>query len=300
MKYTKPPLTFEKQADLLLERGMEGDRRQIIERLSVVNYYRLSGYWHPFRESADCDAFKPGTCFENIWRRYTFDRRLRLIVMDAVERIEVAVRTQLAYHHSHLDGNPFSFVENPSHLPELTSEDRARFLEDLKRDAQNSKETFAEHFRKKYGDSHSYMPVWMSCEVMTFGGMLTFYRGSSVEIQKKISYFFSVTEEVFNSWLLTLNVIRNICAHHGRLWNRELGVKPKIPRKDPRWHQPVEVTNHRIFSVLSICKFCLDKIAPQSQWPTRLKQMLSDYPEIPLGNMGFPTEWQNSPIWKEP
>ncbi len=91
MKYAKPPLTLEQQAELLLSRGMRGDRATMIDRLAVVNYYRLSGYWHPFRNSGD-DTFRPNTTFTNVWQRYAFDRRLRLLVIDAIERIEVAVR----------------------------------------------------------------------------------------------------------------------------------------------------------------------------------------------------------------
>ena len=75
---------------------------------------------------------------------------------------------------------------------------------------------------------------------------------------------------MLKSWLLALNTVRNICAHHSRLWNRELGTKPKIPAKDMAW-QVVLVKNDRIFGILTICKFCLDRIAPQSGWPDRLR-----------------------------
>jgi abortive infection bacteriophage resistance protein len=105
MQYAKPPLTIERQAGLLIERGMSGDRELMINRLSVVNYFRLSGYWHTFK-SAD-GRFVPGTSFEEVWNRYVFDRRLRLLAIDAIERIEVAVRARLAYEHAHAYG-PFS------------------------------------------------------------------------------------------------------------------------------------------------------------------------------------------------
>ena len=100
MEYKKSPLTFEQQADLLISRGLQADRAQLISSLKSVNYYRLTGYLYPFR-MAD-DTFKPGTTLEMVWRRYSFDRRLRVLVMDAIERVEVAVRTQLVYHFSNL------------------------------------------------------------------------------------------------------------------------------------------------------------------------------------------------------
>jgi abortive infection bacteriophage resistance protein len=95
-------------------------------RVSAVNYYRLSGYWYPFRNPDD--TFKAGTTFEAVWRRYVFDRRLRLLVMDAVERLEVAVRSQLAYHHAHQHG-PFAYASEIASLPKLRPSEYQEFVE---------------------------------------------------------------------------------------------------------------------------------------------------------------------------
>ncbi len=84
MRYDKPPLSFEEQADHLIQRGLVVDKSLFVDRLKNVNYYRLSGYLYPYRQADD--TFKPGTTFERVWRHYTFDRRLRLIVMDAIGR----------------------------------------------------------------------------------------------------------------------------------------------------------------------------------------------------------------------
>ena len=91
--YTKPPLTYIEQANLLLSRGLIADKNDLIKKLKAVSYYRLSGYWHPFRNPND--TFKPGTTLEEIWKRYTFDRQLRLLVIDAIERVEVSERKDL-------------------------------------------------------------------------------------------------------------------------------------------------------------------------------------------------------------
>jgi len=299
MKYAKPPLTLEQQADLLLSRGMTGDRAVMVSRLAVVNYYRLSGYWHTFRK-LPAREFQNGTTFEKVWTRYAFDRRLRLLVMDAVERVEIAFRTQLAYQHAHHYGSPFGYADNPAALPGLTTDQRNRFLATLADEMHNSKETFAEHFRQKYGSDHAYMPIWMASEIMTFGHMLTLFHGSAPSIKQAVATPLAVHDNVVNSWLLTLNTIRNICAHHGRLWNRALGTKPMIPRNDAQWHQPIEVANTRIFGVLTLLKYCLDRIAPQSRWAERLRALLKEFPGIPLASMGFPLDWEKCPIWTPP
>ncbi len=304
MTYAKPPLTFDQQADLLIGRGMAGDRALIISRLQSVSYYRLSGYWFPFRNPDPADAacrldtFRAGATFDAVWDRYVFDRRLRLLVMDAVERVEVAVRSQLAYHHAHHHGSPFAYADDPKALPGLRPDQRQRFFDDMAGQLRNSKEMFVEHFRAKYGKHHAYLPVWMAAEVMTFGSMLTFYRGCHPDVRKAVTALLGVHDTVLDSWLLTLNTIRNICAHHGRLWNRELGVRPKIPHKDPDWHSPVKVESSRMFAVLTICRYSLSRIAPQSLWPDRLRDLLTAFPRVPLLSMGFPLDWENCPIWQ--
>jgi abortive infection bacteriophage resistance protein len=305
MKYAKPALSYEQQADQLLDRGMVGDRDLIISRLQAVSYYRLSGYWYPFRlqNASDSnlrdDRFREGTTFEEVWNPYAFDRRLRLLVMDAIERIEVAVRSQLAYHHSHRH-DAFAYATDPASLPSLQSKERReRFLDELDKQYNQSKETFVQHFRKKYCSQHACLPVWMACGVMTFGGMLTFHLGCHPHIRREVSKPYAVHDTVFDSWLLALNTVRNICAHHGRLWNRELGTKPKTPAKDPAWNTPVTVKNDRAFAVLTICKWSLDRIAPQSRWADRLRQLLEQFPRIPLVSMGFPANWRMCPIWAE-
>jgi len=299
MKYTKPPLSFEQQADQLIGRGIAGDRAVLISRLASVNYYRLSGYWFPFRNTDD--TFKDGTTFDAVWDRYVFDRRLRLHVMDAIERIEVAVRSQLAYNHAHEHG-PFGYACHPASMPKLDSRRYNEFLLRIEDETARSKEPFVDHFRRKYGAYHKYLPVWMATEIMTFGSVLSLFRGSSHRIKQTVSSLFGMPGRVFESWLMALNTIRNICAHHGRLWNRELGVKPLIPLANsyPDWHAPVVVQNNRMFGVLTICRYCLSRIAPQSHWADRFRVLLSDFTRIPLKSMGFPIEWERCPIWSAP
>jgi len=159
MKYSKPALTREQQADLLISRGMISDRDHIISQLSAVNYYRLSGCWHTFRLPMSHD-FSPNTTFEKVWTRYVFDRRLRLCVMDALERLEVYFRGQLAYHFAHEFNCPFAYADDPAALPNLRSDRRNHFLRMLADDLSSSKEVFVEHFRSQYGHDHPYFFIY--------------------------------------------------------------------------------------------------------------------------------------------
>lgn len=296
MRYEKGHLSFEAQADLLISRGLSADRSLLISRLENVNYYRLSGYLYPYRLSDN--TFKPGTTLERVWRHYTFDRRFRLIVMDAIERVEVSVRTRLIYELSAVSG-AFGYAEHKA-LPNLTAAEYARWMEEISKEVNRSRETFVEHFKAKYGDTHACLPLWEAGEIMPFGFTLTMYRGVSEGVKKRIAAYYLIPDEVLSSWLRTLNVIRNICAHHGRLWNRELGVKPFIPRraKYQQWHEPVAIPRNRIFGVLTILRYLLMITAPQSKRESRLLTLLNEYPEISRWSMGFPDNWKESRLWK--
>ena len=296
MNYRKPSLSFEQQADLLISRGLQADKQELIAKLRVVNYYRLSGYWYPFRHPGN-DAFKPNTTLDKIWRRYTFDRQLRLLVMDAIERVEIAVKTNIICHHSHAYG-AFGYTA-PVYLPKLDTDQYSRFMAKIAEATSRSKEAFVGHFKKTYGDTHSLLPLWMVAEIMTFGMMLTLFRGIETKLQQAIAREYSIPDVVFLSWLVAINTIRNVCAHHGRLRDRVLDYTPMIPRanKYPEWHDPVGIPQDRIFGILTILKYMMNIIAPQSGWYGRFKTLLGKYPEIPITSMGMPDNWQQCPIW---
>ncbi|MFW5732080.1 MAG: Abi family protein [Planctomycetota bacterium] len=302
MRYSKPPLTFEQQADQLIERGLCAPRKDLIDRLMTVSYYRLSGYLYPYRKrdpenpKKRLDNFQPGTTLEEVWKHYTFDRRLRMVVLDAIERIEVFTRTRLAYEHAHRYG-PFAYATKPESLPDGTDKGREWFLESARKEAKRSNERFVKHFRVRYGDCHRDLPVWMAVEIMSFGAVLTFFRSCHGDMRRALAKPFEVHDTVFDSWLLALNTVRNVCARHARLWNRQLGTKPKIPGRNPIWSDPVKVKGDRIFGILSICKWSLDRIAPTSAWADRLRSLLDEYPSVSRSSMGFAENWRESGIW---
>ncbi len=299
LKFTKPPLTFEDQVKLLLSRGMNGDPETMEQRLSTINYYRLSGYW--FHRLDGNNRFRPDTHFNDVWLRYVFDRKLRLLLMDAVERIEVTVRTLLSYHFAHAHG-PFAYALDHGTLPGLPAFRRQELLSRIANEVDRSKrEQFVKHFRQKYGGDHKDLPIWMATEVMSFGSVISVLQACSNVVKKKVARSFDVSAPVMVSWLWSLNEVRNICAHHGRLWNRPLGNKPLIPfmKHHPEWHQPGPPDNRRIFCVLTVCAHCLARISPGTTWPHRLRKLLNEYERIPRRNMGFTERWLESPLWKD-
>ncbi len=299
MKYDKPARTFEEQAELLLARGLIAEREQLVRRLKVTSYFRLTGYLYPVRVHGS-DSYQAGTTLDQVWNLYTFDQRLRTLLLDAIEAVEVYVRTQLAYHFAH-DYGAFAY-HDPRHFPNLNREGFTQWQRKLDDQAQRSlrsREEFVVHFFDKYGDEHSRLPIWMLIELMDFGSTLTFFRGVNDEIKKRIAAEVGQPDRVIMSWLLALNTVRNRCAHHSRLWNWELGTPVLIPqpRKFPDWHAP-RLPNHRIGIILTLCRYWLNRISPSNRWSERVLHLFDEFPDPPLALMGLVDQWRDHPLWK--
>lgn len=296
MDYCKPWLSLDEQADLLISRGLMGDRSAISECLRDVGYYRLSGYWYVFKTPDG--SFRPATTIERVWDLYVFDRQLRLITLDAIERVEVFMRSRLAYYLADETG-VFGYLDRPS-LPRLNQEDYLSFLKRCMDCYSRSREPFVDHFRQVYGDSCGMPPYWIMVNVMELGLLLRLYRGASNDVRAKIASELKTIPALLDSWLLALNTVRNICAHHGRLWNRPIGTKPKIPNtiSDKRWHEPYKVEAERIFGMLTILSYLLESIAPNTSWRERLLKHLNGRPSKDMISMGFKEGWQECPFWK--
>lgn len=160
LKYDKPALTVEAQAALLLKRGLIGEAQLIEERLRAVGYYRLSGYWYPFRKQDPkgsgiyASEFDTGSSFTDVWARYAFDRQLRVIVLDAIERIEVAVRSELATRHAARHG-PFAYAEDASSFPHLLQDDWNQLLSQCGLEQNKSQDQFVKHFAARKKSTHA-------------------------------------------------------------------------------------------------------------------------------------------------
>jgi abortive infection bacteriophage resistance protein len=304
MEFRKEALSFEAQADRLIRRGLQADRETLIHRLTSVSYYRLSGYLYPFREKSS-DNFIADTHLDLIWQRYCFDRRLRVLLLDVIERIEVAVRTQLVYQFSHAYG-PFGYCDE-NNLPKLSIGDYINWRDNLHAETARSKEAFKKHFFQKYG-AHRNLPVWMVSELMSMGSLLTFYKGVDDTIARKVAGHFGggMADELLLSWLRSLYALRNICAHHGRLLNRVLGYAPALPQKNkfPEWHLEDEegkrlLNNERVGILLMICQYFIRQISPTSQWASRIESLFDEYPEVSAARLvGLPENWKQQALWQ--
>ena len=255
--YNKPALTIDKQIELLENRGLSiPDIARTKRHLENVSYYRMSAYMIPYRildpDGTRRDQFVPGTSWDDIYNLYKFDRKLRLLVFDAIERIEIALRTQIIYQLSHKYGPHWQ--DNPSIFKGPQRNRKTGKTYDVFQDIQNhineqlianKKATFIEHYLNTYNNPPT-PPSWMSVELLYFSELSKICQNlNSRSDRTDIAKAFGVKDDgVFCSWLHTLNYVRNICAHHARLWNILLDTTPtKYINKDPDriWLSPSEI-----------------------------------------------------------
>ena len=286
-RYDKPALTFDEQLELLERRGMTTeDRVRAVNVLQRISYYRLSAYWYPFKR--DGDAFEPGTRFEQATRMYEFDRRLRLVILDAIERFEVQARTRVTYQLGHTYG-AFGYLE-PSHFKPRF--DHVGWLKGFLGEVERSHETFTKHFRARY-EGFPRLPIWMASELMSLGSLSRLVEGLERRDRTALASEWGINAQLVPSWLHSITFVRNVCAHHGRLWNRELAISPQLPKHDA---DLAELTNSRVFAILSILKRATRSDPGTVQWTHEVATLLSELAGEPalLLDMGAPSLWQPS------
>lgn len=259
-----------------------------------INYYRLGAYWLPFEVDHTNHKFESGTTFTKVINLYNFDRELRLLVLDAIERIEISLRTQWTYHmskihgtHSYLDSTLVSKLE--MHQSNIT---------DIKKEVSRSRETFICHARNKYEEE---LPaIWIASEVISLGLLSKLYTNLKPKSTRRaISTIYKLDEEVLGSWVHHLTILRNICAHHSRLWNKEFTTIPKLPRnKTKEVAETCVAGSRKIYNTLIIILYMMDIISPKHTWRYKLKSLLNDG-EANLNFMGFPTNWKTYKIWHD-
>jgi abortive infection bacteriophage resistance protein len=250
-EYKKKPLTYSEQVDLLVSRGLTiEDRAEAEKFLSQVNYYRFSAYRLPFEIREH--QFKPGTTFEQIRALYDFDRCLRFLIDEALELVEIYIRSLTAHQLSHT----YHAFAHEDPVCFFTGFDHADWIAKVHAETERSKETFVEHYKANYQDFPK-LPIWMAVETMSFGALSQLYQhGLKKKDQIDIAAAVSLHNNVFYSWLHTFAYVRNCCAHHSRLWNRKLAIPMVLPRK-PDW---VGIEPSRIACVIFALEYVLSKL----------------------------------------
>lgn len=321
MRSIKPYKTVQEHINDLRQRGMTIDTVQATQWLQSVGYYRLSGYWYPRRDqsSQGGNTFQPGTDFANVADLYEFDRKLRTLIHDALERVEIAMRNALV---EQLGPSSPEAIYNPDFYAASTDKYYEVYfaIQNKIKRAYNRRrregDTSVQHNLDTYGP---HLAIWVLVSTLDFSDLSKIYALFNITEQTHIADMLGINTvnlnlrtrqrgnsrrrgHPFESWLRQLTLVRNKCAHHARLWNTEVTpASSSTIRNVPGLETlPVDQST-RIYGVLLMLAKILETVSPGSCWASKVRLLVQEHtarnPDISLNTMGFPSGWESEKIW---
>lgn len=278
----KIPATPREQIQKLKERGcIIRNEKLALETLKYINYYRLSNYFVPFSENKH--KYEDGTTFEKILQIYEMDRKLRSIILAALEEIEITLRAAISNYHAlkygalgYLNSSTFdrthnhqSFVSRINHLIES-----------------NEERSFVKHYNTQHSGK---FPLWVVMELFSFGTLAFFFKDMQSSDKKALANeFFKCSPSEMDNWIFCLNELRNYCAHYNRLYGNEFPVLPKTPKD----FEP-EIENN-VFGYIIVMKQLYHN---KANWNERVVKPISrllrkNSDAARLSDLGFPDSWE--------
>lgn len=295
---------------------MSLDHPKAIEWLGMIGYYRLSGYWYPYRllvDGARTDRFLDATALERVVQLYDFDRTLKLLMLEALERIEIGMRCRVGYTlglrgpYAHLDPANFDrkFTKATPLTPAMKATNPSRYdtwLTKVEAAQRQSHEDFVTHFRTKYDGR---LPTWVVTELLDFGGLSVLYQGLAARDRNQIAAELGVTDAKggngsgLANWMHLMAYVRNVCAHHSRFWNQNMArqVAPRSGRPINSLRHIGELTESalaRPYPAICMVTYLVRQIDPGATWVSRLVELVQSS-LLPSGRraaeMGMPGDW---------
>lgn len=297
MEYNKPPILISEQTLKLKERGLiVNDEKKASHYLSNISFYRLRAYTYPFQDNENSShPFIKQVSFEDIINLYRFDRQLRLLIFNAVEKIEISIRTQIIYHYAMEYGSHWHMNRNLYNNSDYFDD----HINSLQKEIDRSREVFIMHYKEKYTHPTD-PPCWMSLEVSSIGLLSKIFKNLKNDKCKDniVKHFGLKDVGVLTNWMECISLIRNICAHHGRVWNRRM--KPlSIPKKTLYpFIQNKEILPYKVYSYICIIQYLLSIISPQYDLKSSLLKLMEMCQITQVKEMGFPNDWQDDILWK--
>jgi len=281
---------------LLQSRGLSiPDSTSAEHYLTHIGYYRLSAYMYPLlKMPKNLHIYKSSASFERVMMLYRFDKKLRLLIFNEIEKIEVAIRSAIVNITSERTGNPFWMTDSSN----FTDQNKFNYTMTLvDTELRRSREDFIVHFKETY--SNLYPPAWILAEILPFGIITNIYSNiKNKSIKKRISQSFGLQIDPFESWMTIITLTRNACCHHSRVWNKRNTIRATIPNKIQQPWITLPTDALRIYFNLCIIKYFLNIISPNNDMLTKLRWLFVDFPEVDLMAMGFPEGWEMEPLWQ--
>lgn len=298
--FTKPYTEPNDLVTLLKTRGVTvDDESKTAGYLKSIGYYRLSAYLYPYlKKPKNRHCFQDNVSFEDdIMMLYRFDKKLKMLLLNEIEKIEIAVRSAVVNMGCKYIGNPFWITDINNYVDAGKFNDAYNFFAREIRKSSNL--DFINHFQNTYIEPMP--PSWMLSDLLTFGKLTNIYDNIKyIKLKADIAKYFGFRSiDVFKSWLEKIVLTRNYCCHHRRFWNNVSRISTMLPRHtvNMNWLNSIMDRNRTYFNIC-IVKYFIDIISPQNDMAQKLRHLLSLFPKVNISDMGFPANWEQEDIWK--
>lgn len=297
MRYDKLSMAAGQLVANLQDKGLcIRDANRAADYIHNIGYFRLKAYFYPlYREPKSKHLFKEGSTFDRVMNMYRFDRKLRLLLFNEIEKIEVAFRSTMANIVSDVLSDIF-WMTNGNYFKDASHFETS--FNQIQYEYEHSKEEFIIHFKNKYSDD--FPPAWMIAEILPLGNLCHIYMNlKSSKAKKRVAKYFGLQAPVFASWMLVLGNLRNMCCHHSRTWNRELAINTADPQvTDYPWIDASKTSPKRIYYRICMIKYLLFTISPCNRFKEKLTALIAQYPTVDIGAVGFPADWASELLWR--
>lgn len=280
----KPPATYKEMVEILKSRGLAiVNEERAIEIFQRISYYRLTGYLLPFKVNEE--SYLGGTTFEQIVDLYEFDMRLRSLLLDIFEYVEVSARSRISYHLAHKYGA--ECYKESSNFSFRKIEDYNNFVAKMNDELGRSKELYVAHYKSKYGSRY---PIWLAVEVLSFSSMSILYTNLKPEDKRIISKQYGLkTASLLDSWLHSMCVLRNRCAHFSRIYDTKLTKQVSLTFNA----QDLKIQPNSLYGVIFTLKYLVREYSIWNPWIIKLSALIDRYDHVcQLNRMGFIEDWE--------
>lgn len=290
MEPLKQALTYDQQIQRLrdVHNLTISDDQKAKTILSIVNYYRLSGYGLGLKKPDNKEEYSDGTSIDTLYRLYIFDSLLRKSIMHIIEHIEIQLRTQIAYELS-IEHGPECYMD-PAFFDNKYKRDgtniHTMIIENFKKECERQKNLpFVQHHNAKYG---GHFPLWVAIELFTFGNLSSLYEIMQKNNKNNIAKLYNTTSQHLGGWILAFLEVRNLCAHYGRLYNMPLKQTPYLFSEFRQYR----TDKNRLFPVVTAIKVMMKGNMLYWDFLDELRKIMSDYSDVVnLSFIGFPENW---------
>ncbi len=295
-RYPKQILTVEEQIQTYVDAGMEiASHDEVKNALTTIGYYRLRGYSFQLYDNA-AKKYIPGTKFEDILKLYRFDQKLSDMIFSMISKIEVALRVRLV--EALLVYKEALILQDSSIF-----KDKKRYWQNMSvvaSEIARSNDVFIQHnFENHEGE----VPVWAAAEVLSFGTLskiiknLKTGKGSAYTVLAGNYQYISPkgnrvspSQKMLASWVQSVAVLRNMCAHNSRIYNRTIHTTPEILDIDKITPPPV---HNGLYQILLAMKYLRVSDEEWKIFTDGLEQLFEDDKRvIRLTAMNLPEDWK--------